>query len=93
MAARADPDRLRRELMRVYLFGYLSDDFFGRVIVTPNERTIAGLARQLIAWGAVPERPGPCTVVNEAGETLDPLLTIAEAGLGNGDIFTVARGA
>ena len=37
--------------MRVYLFGYASDDFVGRVIVTPNERTVAELGRQLVAWG------------------------------------------
>ncbi len=33
----------------------------------------------------------PVTVTNEAGEVLDPTMTIAEAGLGNGDIFTVDR--
>ena len=37
--------------MRVYLFGYASDDFVGRVIVTPTERTVAELGRQLVAWG------------------------------------------
>ena len=42
--------------MRVYLFGYASDDFVGRVIVTPNERTVAELGRQLVAWGLAPER-------------------------------------
>jgi hypothetical protein len=76
----------------VYLFGYLSDDFFGRVIVTPNDRTVAQLAAQLTAWGS-PGRPGPATVVNEAGHQLDTGLTIAEAGLDNGDIFTVVRDA
>ena len=80
--------------MRVYLFGYAQEDFFGRVVVAPAERTIGELAAQLGAWG--PDR-GPThdgrTVTNEAGEILDPALTIQEAGLGNGDIFAVARRA
>jgi hypothetical protein len=79
--------------MIVYLFGYLSDDFYGRVIVTPNDRTVAQLAAQLTAWGSTPQQSGPATVVNEAGHQLETGLTIAEAGLGNGDIFTVVRAA
>ena len=79
--------------MRVYLFGYLSDDFFGRVVVTPAGQTIERLAAQLTAWGPGPEWQGPSIVVNEAGGVLDPHLTITEAGLGNGAIFTVVRGA
>jgi hypothetical protein len=75
--------------VRVYLFGFLSDDFYGRVVVTPNEQTIARLAAQLTAWGPTPERSGGFTVENEAGDILDPGLTIAEAGLANGDLFTV----
>ena len=78
--------------MRVYLFGYASDDFVGRVLVTPNERTVAELARQLVAWGLEPERRGAITVRNESGEILEPTDTIARAGLSNGDIFTVERG-
>ena len=42
--------------MRVYLFGYLSDDFFGRVMVTPNHQTVEQLAAQLTAWGPTPEQ-------------------------------------
>jgi hypothetical protein len=79
--------------VRVYLFGYLSNDFFGRVLVTPSDQTIANLAAQLTAWGPSPDRPGSVTVTNEAGEVLEPALTIAQAGLGNGDIFTVAGSA
>lgn len=78
--------------MRIYLFGYASDDFLARVIVTPNERTVAHLADQLVAWGLAPERGRSLTVRNEMGELLDPKSTIAAAGLGNGDIFTVERG-
>ena len=78
--------------MRIYLFGYASDDFVGRVIVTPNERTVAELGRQLVAWGMAPERREPITVRNERGEILEPADTIAQAGLTNGDIFNVERG-
>ena len=77
--------------MRVYLFGFASDDFVGRVIVTPDERTVAQLAGQLVAWGLAPERAGFLTVRNEVGDILDPAATIAQAGLGNGDIFKVER--
>lgn len=78
--------------MRIYLFGYASDDFLARVIVTPNERTVGQLADQLVAWGLAPERGGPLTVHNEIGDELDLNSTIAAAGLGNGDMFTVERG-
>ena len=78
--------------MRIYLFGYASDDFLARVVVTPNERTVAQLAGQLVAWGLAPERAGSLSVRNETGDLLDPDSTIAAAGLGNGDIFTVDRG-
>lgn len=78
--------------MRIYLFGYASDDFLARVVVTPDERTVAQLADQLVAWGLAPERGGPLTVHNEMGERLDSHSTIAAAGLGNGDVFTVERG-
>jgi len=78
--------------VRIYLFGYLSDDFFGRVIVTPSGRTVEQLADQLVAWGPTPDRSAPVTVLNEAGERLAPHQTISEAGLSNGDIFTVLEG-
>jgi hypothetical protein len=77
--------------MRVYLFGFASDDFLGRVIVTPEERTVGQLAAQLLAWGLAPERSGSLRVRNEAGDILDPAATISESGLGNGDIFRVER--
>ena len=77
--------------MRVYLFGFASDDFLGRVVLTPDDRTVAQLAGQLVAWGLAPEWGGSLTVRNEAGDVLDPAATIAESGLGNGDIFKVER--
>jgi hypothetical protein len=78
--------------MRLYLFGFASDDFLGRVVVTPDGRTVEQLADQLMAWGLAPERGGSLTVRNEAGDILDPAATIADSGLGNGDIFKVERG-
>jgi hypothetical protein len=78
--------------MRIYLFGFVSDDFLGRVIITPADRTVAQLATQLVAWGLAPELSGPLTVRNEAGDILDLDTTIVAAGLGNGDIFKVERG-
>ena len=78
--------------MRVYLFGFASDDFVGRVILTPDDRTVAQLAGQLVAWGLAPERSASLTVRNEAGDILDPEATVTQAGLANGDIFRVERG-
>jgi hypothetical protein len=75
--------------LRVYLFGFATEDFVGRVIVTPDERTVAQLAMQLAAWGLAPELGETVTVRNETGDILDPTATIAQAGLGNGDIFVV----
>jgi hypothetical protein len=77
--------------MRVYLFGFASDDFLGRVILTPDDRTVAQLAGQLVAWGLAPERNASLTARNEAGDILDSEATIAQAGLTNGDIFRVER--
>jgi uncharacterized protein YgfB (UPF0149 family) len=77
--------------VRVYLFGYTDDDFLLRVLVTPDERTVAQLADQLVAWGPAPEAGGPLTVRNEPGDVLDPAATIAQAGLRAGDIFRVER--
>jgi hypothetical protein len=76
---------------RRYLFGYLTDDFFGRVIVAGADQRVSGLAAQLIAWGVPGDRQGAATVTNEAGAVLDPTMTITQAGLDNGDIFTVDR--
>jgi hypothetical protein len=78
--------------MRVYLFGFASDDFLGRVVLTPDDRTVAQLAGQLLAWGLAPEWNASLTVRNEAGDILDPEATITQAGLANGDIFRVERG-
>ena len=77
--------------MRVCLFGFASDDFLGRVVLTPDDRTVAQLAGQLVAWGLAPERNASLTVRNEAGDILDPEATITQAGLANGDIFRVER--
>ena len=73
----------------VYLFGYLEDDFYGRVMVTSEQLTIGELAAQLSAWSY--ERGTPVGVTNEAGDALDLQAPIHAVGLGNGDIFTVRR--
>jgi len=76
----------------VHLFGFMSDDFLGRVVFTPSDQTIGRLAEQLVSWGWHPEVRGRYRVTNEAGNVLDPQLTIAQAGLSSGDLFTVDRG-
>ena len=57
----------------VYLFGYLEDDYYGRVIVTPEQLTIGELAAQLAAWSY--ERGIPVGVTNEAGDDTGPAST------------------
>jgi hypothetical protein len=79
--------------MRIYLYGYLGEDVLGRVIVTPDERTVSELAGQLCAWGGVTTDVGSMTVQNEAGEPLAPDVTLTAAGLSSGDIFTLSWGA
>lgn len=73
----------------VYLFGYLEDDFLGRVLVTSDDVTIESLAVQLSAWSD--EHGAPVVVTNEAGDELDLQSPVDAAGLNNGDIFTVLR--
>jgi hypothetical protein len=73
----------------VYLFGYLEDDYLGRVLVTSDDVTIESLALQLSAWSD--DRGAPVVVTNEAGDELDLQLPVDAAGLNNGDIFTVLR--
>ena len=70
----------------------MSDDFLRRFLVTPSDQTVERLAEQLVSWGWNPEGRGPYRVTNEAGTVLDPQLTIAQAGLCSGDLFTVERG-
>ncbi len=74
----------------IYLFGYLEDDYLGRVVVTSEVLTIETLATQLAAWSD--ERGAPVAVTNEAGDELDLRSPIYAAGLRDGDIFTVRRG-
>jgi hypothetical protein len=73
----------------VFLFGYLEDDFLGRVIAAPIDQPVGRIAEQLVAWGWAPEPRSSCTITNEAGEILDPQVSIAEAGLGMCDIVRV----
>lgn len=78
-------------MANVYLFGYLEDDYLGRLMMASEELTIGELAEQLSAWSY--KRGAPIAVTNEAGGALDLLASIHSAGLGNGDIFTVRRSA
>jgi hypothetical protein len=73
----------------VYLFGYLEDDFYGRVVVTSDHLTMGELAAQLAGWSY--EHGTPVGVTNEAGDALDLQSPIQVVGLRNGDIFTVRR--
>ncbi len=78
-------------MANVYLFGYLEDDYLGRLMMASEELTIGELAEQLSAWSY--ERGAPVAVTNEAGDELDLLVSLHSVGLGNGDIFTVRRSA
>jgi len=44
--------------VRVYLFGYLTDDFFGRVLVAPTNQSVGRLAQQLSRGGRRQDKPG-----------------------------------
>jgi hypothetical protein len=76
----------------VYLFGFMSDDFLGRIVFMPSDQTVGRLAEQLVSWAWNPEAHDRYRVTNETGTLLDPQLTIAQAGLSSGDLFTVERG-
>ena len=78
--------------MRVYLFGFASDDFFGRVIVTPDERTVAQLAASWWPGAWRPSGAGPSRCATRQATSSIPTRPSPQAGLGNGDIFTVERG-
>lgn len=73
----------------VYLFGYLEDDYLGRLIMASDELSVSQLAAQLSAWSY--ERGTPVAVTNEAGDRLHLDASIRSAGLGDGDLFTVRR--
>lgn len=73
----------------IYLFGYLEDDFLGRLMMASDELSVGQLAEQLSAWSY--ERGLPIAVTNEAGDTLDLEASIRSVGLGDGDMFTVRR--
>jgi hypothetical protein len=80
---------MNEAMANILLFGYLEDDYLGRVLVTSDDVTIESLAAQLSAWSE--ERGTPVAVTNEAGDELDLQAPIYAAGLSDGDIFTVRR--
>ena len=52
-------------MANVYLFGYLEDDYLGRLMMASEELTVGELAEQLSAWSY--KRGAPIAVTNEAG--------------------------
>lgn len=75
--------------MLVPLFGFLEDDYLGRVVIAPSGQTVAQLALQLRAWADGPPPAGAWEVTDEAGGVLDPASTLEQAGLTAGDLFRV----
>jgi hypothetical protein len=77
--------------MLIHLYGFLEDDFLGRVIVVDNDRPVGVIADQLQAWGPDlhPRRIPAATVTNEYGDVLDPTSSLIDVGLIAGDIFHV----
>jgi hypothetical protein len=76
---------------RINLYGFLDGDVLGRVLVADDGRTVRELADQLCAWvpSSVPVGGDTPVVTDEQGTVLDLGSTLAEAGLGPGDIFRV----
>jgi hypothetical protein len=85
------PRREWEPVASIYLFGYLEDDYLGRVIVARDELTVGQVAAQLSAWSY--EHGAPVAATNEAGDQLDLQAPIHAVGLRNGDILTVRRRA
>ena len=77
--------------MLINLYGFLEDDFVGRLIIVDDSQPVGSLAGQLQAWG--PELyPSPIAdphVTNEQGEVLDSTSTILDSGLTPGALFHV----
>lgn len=77
--------------MLISLYGFLEGDFLGRAIVSDTAQTVGALSNQLQAWAqdVWTAREGVLDVTDEQGVVLDPLVTLAEAGLSDGDMFRV----
>ena len=80
--------------MLVHLYGFLQDDFVGRVIIVDDSQPVGTLATQLQAWGPdlYPTRSiHDAGVTNEQGALLDPSATILDSGLTRGALFRVGE--
>lgn len=77
--------------MLITLYGFLDEDFLGRVISIDDARTIQELAVQLQSWGPDLYSNSRRTVMltNEQGVVLDPTSRVSQVGLSAGDIFHV----
>lgn len=75
--------------MLINLYGFLEDDFVGRVIIVDGKRTVSNLATQLLGWGSdlYPSTVHDPQITNEQGAVLDPGATILESGLTSGALF------
>jgi hypothetical protein len=75
----------------INLYGFLDDDFVGRLIIVDDGQSVATLATQLQAWG--PDLyPSPIRdphITNEQGAVLNATLTILDCGLTPGALFHV----
>ena len=80
-----------RQPVLINLYGFLEDDFVGRLIIVDDSQSVATLATQLQAWG--PDLyPSPIRdrrITNEQGTVLDPTSTISNSGLTRGALFHV----
>ena len=78
--------------MLVHLYGFLQDDFVGRLIIVDDGQPVGTLSTQLQAWGpdlypAASIRDAKIT--NEQGTLLNPSATILDSGLTPGALFHV----
>jgi hypothetical protein len=74
----------------VHLYGFLQEDFVGRLIIVDDNQPVGALARQLQAWGPdlYPTTSiRDANISNERGALLDPSATILDSGLTPGALF------
>jgi hypothetical protein len=75
----------------INLYGFLEDDFVGRLIIVDDGQPVAALVTQLQAWGPdlYPTAIRDPYVTNEQGAVLDTTSTILDSGLSPGALFRV----
>lgn len=75
------------------LYGVLEGDTLGLVVLGDPHETARSLADKLQRAASVRVAPGRSMVVFFRGRALAPDVTLAEAGMGELDLFEVRRGA